>query len=389
MARRGENIYKRKDGRYEGRYVIGKKANGQTKFGYVFARQYAEARSKLIEAKAARLAVVETCMPVCRRSVGEWMRSWMEEDVRGMVKASSWQTYQNQMNRHILPRLGGLRLCTVTPAVVYEFVEELHEKELADSTIHSIYRLLSAGLRGAVDAGLLRRNPCKKIRIHRTSAREQRVLSREEQRHVEEALERDGMPEGLLALYTGLRLGEVCALKWMDIDWERGTVTVRRTVQRLRQAGKEGRTRLTISTPKSPASCRAVPAPEFLLERLREMRPQARSEFVFGTEAGAAEPRTVQRRFCRAIKALRLDDVHFHTLRHSFATRLLELGVDVKTVSLLLGHSSARVTLECYAHSLMEHRRQAISRLSAIGLSRQKPSHIPLASCHMPAFSQP
>lgn len=133
MARRGENIYKRKDGRYEGRYVVGKKANGQTKFGYVFARQYAEARSKLIEAKAARLAVVETGMPVCRRSVGEWMRHWMEEDVRGMVKASSWQTYQNQMNRHILPRLGGLRLCTVTPAVVYEFVEELHEKELADS----------------------------------------------------------------------------------------------------------------------------------------------------------------------------------------------------------------------------------------------------------------
>ena len=217
----------------------------------------------------------------------------MEEDVRGMVKASSWQTYQNQMNRHILPRLGGLRLSTVTPAVVYEFVEELHEKELADSTIHSIYRLLSAGLRGAVDAGLLRRNPCKKIRIHRTSAREQRVLSREEQRHVEEALERDGMPEGLLALYTGLRLGEVCALKWMDIDWERGMVTVRRTVQRLRQAGKEGRTRLTISTPKSPASCRAVPAPEFLLERLREMRPQARSEFVFGTEAGAAGRRSL------------------------------------------------------------------------------------------------
>ena len=125
------------------------------------------------------------------------------------------------------------------------------------------------------------------------------------------------------------------------------------------------------------------------MERLREMRPQARSEFVFGTGAGAAEPRTVQRRFCRAMRALRLDGVHFHTLRHSFATRLLELGVDGKTVSLLLGHSSARVTLECYAHSLMEHRRQAISRLSAIGLSRQKPSHIPLASCHMPAFSQP
>lgn len=389
MARRGENIYKRKDGRYEGRYVVGKKANGQTKFGYVFARQYTEARDKLIEAKAARLSVKEGDMPLDRRSVGEWMRNWMEEEVRGMVKASSWQTYQNQMNRHILPRLGGMRLSTVTPAVVYAFVEELREKELADSTIRSIYRLLSAGLRSAVDAGLLRKNPCKKIRICRSAGQEQRVLSREEQRHVEEALETDGMPAGLLALYTGLRLGEICALKWTDIDWERGTVTVRRTVQRLKQAGKGRRTRLMIGTPKSPASCRTVPAPEFLLEQLEKMRWKSRSEFIFGTEAGAAEPRTVQRRFCRVMKALQLDGVHFHTLRHSFATRLLELGVDVKTVSLLLGHSSARTTLECYAHSLMEQRRQAISRLSALGLSRQKPSPIPLAPCHIPAFSQP
>lgn len=367
MARHGENIYKRKDGRYEGRYVTGKTPEGKTKFGYVYGYLYSDVRQTLLKRKTEQLERMGSDNAPCRYTLSRWLPCWMESEHKNTIKASSYQVYLNQVNRHLLPELGFYRLSELTPEILSDFVRRKEESGLAQNTVRSIYRLLAASLRSAQDEGLIHRNPCKKIRFQQEEVAEQRVLTHDEQAKLRKCPDSEGLP-ALLGLYTGMRLGEVCALKWSDIDWEKRTVTVRRTVQRVAKLDGEtgSRTTLMIGVPKSIHSRRTIPLADFLIPLLRRFFEENQgTEYVFGRGTRAAEPRTVQRRFKRFAARIGLKNVHYHALRHSFSTRLLELGVDVKTVSVLLGHSSARITLDYYAHSLPQQQRLAIERLTA------------------------
>ena len=377
MARHGENIYKRKDGRYEGRYVTGKKSNGTTRFGYVYGMRYTDVKKRLLEKKAEIQQTIHPEAAVRGMTVEKWMRSWLETDLLGGIKASSYLTYQNQMNRHILPCLGRMQMASITPEMVHSFLECLQAKGLGENTVRGIYRLLSAAMRAALDDGIISKNPCRKICVKRGERVQQRVFSREEQKKVEKTLSQGEDLTALFAMYTGLRLGEICGLRWSDINWENGTATVCRTVQRLKRMDTDkclkcggAKTYLMIGSPKSPSSCRTIPIPTFLLKRLEIQKKQRSAAqlttgYIFGTGMRAADPRTIQRRFAGVVRRLEIPDAHFHTLRHSYATRLLEMGVDVKTVSQLLGHSSAKSTLDCYAHSLLDQQRSAVAKLSA------------------------
>ena len=377
MARHGENIYKRKDGRYEGRYVTGKKSNGTTRFGYVYGMRYTDVKKRLLEKKAEIQQTIHPEAAVRGMTVEKWMRSWLETDLLGGIKASSYLTYQNQMNRHILPCLGRMQMASITPEMVHSFLECLQAKGLGENTVRGIYRLLSAAMRAALDDGIISKNPCRKICVKRGERVQQRVLSREEQKKVEKTLSQGEDLTALFAMHTGLRLGEICGLRWSDINRENGTATVCRTVQRLKRMDTDkclkcggAKTYLMIGSPKSPSSCRTIPIPTFLLKRLEIQKKQRSAAqlttgYIFGTGMRAADPRTIQRRFAGVVRRLEIPDAHFHTLRHSYATRLLEMGVDVKTVSQLLGHSSAKTTLDCYAHSLLDQQRSAVAKLSA------------------------
>lgn len=367
MARHGENIYKRRDGRYEGRYVVGKRPNGTTKFGYVLGRQYGEVRRRLLLKKAEQAVRNEYLCRGDRRSLDSWLRCWLENG-QADIKRSSRRTYANLAKRMLLPRLGGVALRDITPDMVRGFLEDMERSGLSANTVRAAYRLLSAAMAAAQDEGLISANPCRKVRPQRAERREQRVLSRKEQDMVCAAASGEKDLPALLSLYTGMRLGEICALKWRDVDWEKCTISVNRTVQRLAGGNGGARTALAIDAPKSQSSRRILPIPEFLMEKLRRLHGDGASGFIFGSGDRPAEPRTVQRRFKRMAEKLGIEDAHFHTLRHSFATRLMELGVDVKTVSVLLGHGSAQTTLNFYAHSLAESQREALEKLAGTAL---------------------
>lgn len=364
MARHGENIYKRRDGRYEGRYVIGKTVDGKTRFGYVYARQFSEVRKALIQRKA------ETCVRQRARAdsgrlLYDWMSEWLKNELAGTVRPSSYQTYKNLIVRHILPSLGHMSLSEITPCDVRSMLETMQQAHLASATMQGAVRLLRKSLQSAFEEGLIEKNPCRRIQVPRTASSEQRVLDGSEYEQLRQVLEAKGDLISLIGLCTGMRLGEICALRWSDIDWKQQTISVSRTVQRLGRMSESGaKTHLILGMPKSLRSRRVIPLPQCLLDALKKLKDCSDANgFLFGKNGLPAEPRTAQRCFARIIRQCGLCGVHFHTLRHSFATRLIELGIDIKTVSVLLGHGSVRTTLDFYAHSLLDHQREAMSRL--------------------------
>lgn len=365
MARHGENIYKHRDGRYEGRYVIGKTAEGKTRFGYIYGRQFAEVRRALIQRKAEQFRK-RSCSG-SERLLLDWMKAQLENDLSGALKPSSYQAYRNLIERHILPQIGHMPIKAITPSSVRAVLEAMQHAHLAHATIKGALRLLKNSLQAALEEGLIDKNPCRLIKLARFDAVEQRVLSSTEEEKLRCVLESGRDPIALIAFCTGMRLGEVCALKWSDINWEKGTISVCRTVQRLAQTSgpSTAKTYLMLGMPKSMRSKRVIPISQSLLTYLLRLKEQSGGdEFLFGG-GRPAEPRTAQRRFQGLVRQCGLSGVHFHTLRHSFATRLLELGVDIKTVSVLLGHGSVRTTLDFYAHSLIDSQRAAIDLLSS------------------------
>lgn len=368
MAKHGENIYKRKDGRYEGRYVVGRSADGKTRFGYVYGNTYAEVKRTLLMKKTS---IIENrgMSSVRGMTLHEWMADYLDGELQKRLKASSHRMYHFLSSKYILPYLGYFELTKITANDVNDFVDILIRKELSQNTVSGALRLLRSSLAKAQEEGLIGRNPCRNIRLGTPGQDEQRVLTPQEQENVKLLARERGDLSVLIGLYTGMRLGEIGALRWEDIDWERKTVTVRRTVQRIRKtdvAPNECKTALCEGMPKSHKSRRVIPLTPYLFELLEESYRGAVSTYILGDSDRPADPRKLQRQFESITKELGLRGVHFHTLRHTFATRLLELGTDVKTVSVLLGHSSARITLDFYAHSLLDQQREAVNRLSKL-----------------------
>ncbi len=368
MAKKGENIYKRKDGRWEARYVKQRTATGEIHYGYCYGSSYREAKEKAERAKAALLTnTFLPGAPASRHRFEAVCREWLQIS-SGRIKESSYIKYRTVIERHILPKLGRYRLSELSSVRVEQCSRELLAEGLSPRTVRYVLSVVRAVLQYAArcDPGEVR---AVDVTFPQAEKKEMRVLSREEQYRFTRYLLTDMDPckfGVLLALLTGMRIGELCALQWGDISLPYGTVRIARTMQRLqkRRTDEAGSTHVLISAPKSDSSVRYIPLTEETADFCRRWYVDDPNAFVLtGRTDYFLEPRTVQYRFAQYSKACGLENAHFHTLRHTFATRCVEAGVEIKSLSEILGHTSPRFTLERYVHSSLELKRDELRKV--------------------------
>ena len=380
MARRGENIYHRKDGRWEGRYWIGTGPDGKRIYKSVYGRRYADVRRELAIQRAS--LYLRQDRPRDGDVLFEERAAYfLEFKIKPFVKETTLVGYRRLIVQHLIPAFGGMTLGELEPEDLQRYFSRL-DGTLSHGTIGNIFSLLRTILRDAYANGKLARQIWQNVRLPRASKPPVRVLDREEQTKVEKLAFEQGRFEFILCLYTGVRLGELCALQWEDVDLEGRRLIIRHGMQRISTGGGS---RVTMGTPKSASSRREIPLPSFLCAMLREQRRQAGegARFVIpGRDGGSCDMRTIQSRFQRLTGELGIDGAHIHTLRHTYATRCLENGMGIETLSALLGHSTATVTLRYYAHSTPQQRAKCVQDVPLLsakpsGVVRQRRESLP------------
>lgn len=372
MSKKGENIYKRKDNRWEARYIKAYRPDGGPKYGYCYGKTYREAKQKVARARTALLTGKPTPTTSRKRRFAFYCDEWLRIN-RNRIKESTYVKYSTILEKHVKARLGGCLVQSLTSLIVEQFSHDLlYEEELSPKTVKDILTMLHSVIK-YTSRQFPEPLPMIEIVYPKVPKNEMRVLSVEEQtRFVKYLLEDiDECKFGvLLALLTGIRIGEVCALRWENVSIKEKTIKVNATMQRLRDLEGEGKTKtkIVISEPKSDTSVRVIPLTDYAVNLCKSVLCSNSSAFVLTGDADRfVEPRTMQYKLERYTEECGLEGVHFHTLRHTFATRCVEVNFEIKSLSEILGHSSPRITLERYVHSSMELKRSNMNKLSAIG----------------------
>lgn len=369
MGRHGENIRKRKDGRWEGRYLVYCNVKEKQVYHSVYGRSYNEVREKLSTQKSLIKSRSQTTnlqtndkekIMLDDITLLEVAREWILE-VKAKRKLSTFVKYDFILQNYIEKNFADAALSEITSI----FVKENLPTHLSDSTQKSIYCVLNQILKFAFKQYSIiipkLQSPVLDVRRKPIKA-----LSRKEQKELIFVLytEMDIYKLAVLTcLFTGLRLGELCALKWSDIDLDNQILTVKRTVQRLYVDGCKTKTVLMEMAPKSECSRREVPLTEAIFALLTNF--QSSGEYIFGRDK-PLEPRTLQNHFKEILKEAKLEDNNFHILRHTFSTNCIEGGIDVKSLSEMLGHSDVQITLNRYVHPSMNTKRKYMDSLSRL-----------------------
>lgn len=353
MARKGENIYKRKDGRWEGRY----RAYGtDNKYHSVYGKSYVEVKKKLIKFKAEPITYKSSGI----KTFGELCVEWLSA-VRVKVKPTTLSNYCMKLNKHILPVFSNIRFNCITVQFFQEFINKKLISGLSAKYVRDIVVLMKSiskyicHLHGYRDI-------IADVTVPKSERKDMLLLNNNQQKILCKYLTTNLSNTNLcilLSLYMGLRVGEICGLKWEDIDFTKSMLTVRRTVQRI---SKLRGTELYIGSPKSVSSRRCIPIAAFLMPILRQFKGDD-NKYLLSGSTKVIEPRTLQRRFKTVLKKADLPSINYHGLRHMFATNCIAVGFDVKTLSVILGHSSVETTLNRYVHSSFERKAECMNLL--------------------------
>ncbi len=348
-----KNIYRRKDGRYEARVSLGRDENGKRRYRSFYGNTAEEAEYKMIAAREP----VAASAGITEMAVKELTMEYISA-IKPRLKESSEVNYRLKAEKHIIPAFGDMMCVMLRASDVYSFIESKLKSGLSARYVADIIVLLKSVYRYA--SRVYGINNCLEgIAMPKRTKPEIAVLSKSEQSRLMAYLNGDFDLNALgivLSLHTGIRIGELCALQWKDVDLANRTITVRKTVQRIKNYGSKTATKLVITEPKSASSMRVIPIPECLITMLEKFKNNA-DKYVLSGRYSPVEPRMVQYRFTSVLKKANLPSVHFHSLRHAFATNCIALGFDVKTLSEILGHSSVEITLNRYVHSSLDRKR--------------------------------
>lgn len=372
MSKKGENIHKRKDGRWEGRYKKGRDIDGRIIYGSVYGKTYREVKDKIISTIVADETV--SLAKGKDRNFCEVLNMWMENN-RIRYKGATENKYQYLIDTHIMPELGNVKLSQLTAPRVNAFLRQKMESGrindyggLSPSYVRSIMLIINAALKFAQDEQMCipLKTPIYKPPVGKN---EIPILNLEQQKKLEEYLisNLDFTNIGILvSLHTGLRIGEICALSWEDIDFKNHIIHVRHTIARVINHSSQDNSfsKLILDTPKTTASLRDIPISSKLLPLLKQMKNRTKSDFVVSDGNGFVSTRTYDYRYHSVLKKCGIPSVNYHALRHTFATRCIEAGVDVKSLSEILGHANVGITLNTYVHSSMELKRNQLEKLT-------------------------
>lgn len=379
MAKRGENIYKRKDGRWEARAIKGYNEHGKAVYSYFYGRFYKEAKDKMF----LLLPYINDSITVKSHKAenthffGELLDRWLENS-RLRLKESSYVKYRNLIDKHIKPTLGGEPLPSITSAMLNKFVADKLKSEnnnrakgLSVKTVKDIISVIKSALRYGKDESMI--SDCNiNVTLPKVKPNNMRILSVTEQSTLEKFLCTD-MDESKLGiyvcLYTGIRIGEICSTLWSDFSLEDGVLNISRTMQRIQTLDDESpeKTKIITTDPKSNFSVRTIPLPDCLLNKLKQFRPTLQDAYLLTGEAGRfIEPRTYQYRFKSYLAKCEIKNANFHALRHTFSTRCVALGFDIKSLSEILGHANVNITLNRYVHPTFDMKRSNMNKLEAL-----------------------
>lgn len=301
----------------------------------------------------------------------EWFNIWLENYIKPSSKQRTYDQYCKIAKIHILPHLGNYKLEELTPFVLQKFVTDLTVngnkrtgKGLSPNFVKAIISVVQNSLKTAHLVGYLPEYTANKIKRPKINEKKVSCFTLAEQKKIETAAldaKKDKYKGIVLCLYTGLRIGELLALSWEDIDFEKGILTVSKTCRDGNINGKHIR---ISDTPKTENSRRQIPLSKTILKMLKEMKKKSTCGFLIADGEKPVFIRSYQRTFELLLKKIGLPHKGFHSLRHTFATRALECGMDVKSLSEILGHKNATITLNRYAHSLWEHKAEMMNKLS-------------------------
>lgn len=384
------SIRKRKNGTWEGRYTIGYDARGRQKQLSVYGKTRAEVARKLNEKTAA----IQNGTYIIPRdhTLLEWLENWLTTYAYIKVRASTYASYQAYINNHIAPYIGGVKLQKLTTEQLQLFFNEKAKNGrldgkggLSPKTIRNMYNMLHEALQQAVTNKYLSVNVSGGVVLPSRQTPDIIVFKPEEQAAILEACKKERLGFAIeLDFMTGLRIGELCALKWSDFDFTEKIFDVRRTLQRIQKktsdiGEKSAKTQIVEGDTKTKNGKRLIPITDVMYHKLMQHRSRQNFEklrlgkgyadygYVFTNEFGyAVEPSYLRDVYERILKSAGVSHYKFHTIRHTFATRAIENGAPVKIVSEILGHSSVQLTMDVYCHPSVSAKRSVMEKLEKL-----------------------
>lgn len=359
MDNENVNITIRKDGRFMGKFCIGYDENGKAKYQYVYGRTYEEAESKVMIGREVTSRFLSGRFITIGKAYEEWLNA-----VVNRVKESSVANYKAKFEKHILPVFAEMPCADLSAGRINEFINKKLADGLSASYVRDIITVFKSMLRYAQEEYGFKLS-LKNVVLPKLEKKQVERINDVQQKRLIAYLKANMSLTAfgiLLSLCMGLRIGELCGLKWEDVDFHHKILHIRRTVQRISSTNGNRKTKIVISSPKSATSFRDIAIPDALWKYFEMFRNEADCFILSGTNK-PIEPRTMQYRYKKIIQSANMEYCNYHRLRHTFATNCVENGFDAKTLSIILGHSTVNLTLNRYVHPDRTHERKLINSI--------------------------